>query len=105
MAALVAVWAVFLQPGGRRGLAIVLVVVAFAAGAAAARRLPPRRPDRTPMERLNDIAFLLVASLASLLVGLVAHPWGAIVPALVAGVVAGAPFRPAGAPRGEEPGA
>jgi hypothetical protein len=51
--------------------------------------VPPRRPRRTPIERLNDAAFAVVLSAVSLLLAITARPWTAALPGLVGGVLGG----------------
>jgi hypothetical protein len=81
------------QPAGARGLAAVLFVAGLAAGVVLAARLPAPRQDPTLMERLNDIAFAIVVTFVSVLVGLAWRPWLAVVPGLVCGVVAARALR------------
>jgi hypothetical protein len=76
------------QPAGARGLAAVLFVAGLAGGVVLAGRLPAPRQGPTLMERLNDIAFAVVVTFVSVLVGLAWRPWLAVVPGLVCGVVA-----------------
>jgi hypothetical protein len=90
--------AVLLEPAGRRGAAAGLVAAGLAAGVAGGLRLPARG-RRTPMERLNDAAFLVVLAAASLVAAGLARPWTAAAPGLVGGVLLGRAVRPPAGPR------
>jgi len=97
---------VLLTPGSRRGPAAVLAALGLLAGAAiaAAGVLPVRRRRRTPVERLNDAAFVVVLALVSLLLAIVARPWTVALPGLVGGLLAGQTLRrPAGGDVEEPP--
>jgi hypothetical protein len=61
---------------------------------AAALRLPASARLRTPMERLNDAAFLVVVSAVALIVVRLARPWTAALPGLVGGFLIGWSLRP-----------
>ena len=98
VAVLVAVAAVAMQPAAQRGVAVALVAVGAAAGLGVGWRLPARRPQRTPMERLNDVAFSVVVVGAALLLSLTARPWTAILPGLALGFLVGRAVRGPAAP-------
>jgi hypothetical protein len=83
-----------LEPPSRRGPALALLAVGLAAGVAIAARLPVSGRLRTPMERLNDAAFLVVIAAAALIVVRLARPWTAAVPGLVGGALIGLALRP-----------
>jgi hypothetical protein len=86
---------VLLASGPRRGLAAVMAALGLLAGVAiaAAGVLPVRRRRRTAVERLNDAAFVVVLALVSLLLGITARPWTAVLPGLVGGLLAGQALR------------
>jgi hypothetical protein len=90
-ALLLAALGVLLASGSGLGLAVLMALLGLVAGFAlvGAGLLPARRPRRTPVERLNDGAFAVVLSAASLLLGITARPWTAALPGLVGGVLAG----------------
>jgi hypothetical protein len=92
-ALLLACLTVLLEPAGRRGAAAGLVVAGLAVGVPGGLRLRARG-RRTPMERLNDAAFLVVLAAASLVATGLARPWTAAVPGLVGGVLVGRATRP-----------
>jgi hypothetical protein len=97
--------AVAVQPGSRRSLAAGIFVLALAAGLAAAR-LPGPRPQRTIMERLNDLAFATVVLAVSLVAALALRPWLVALPGLATGFLAGRVARPPSpAPPADEGGA
>jgi hypothetical protein len=81
-----------LEPASRRAAAAVLL--AGGVGVAAALRLPASARLRTPMERLNDAAFLVVVSAVALIVVRLARPWTAALPGLVGGFLIGWSLRP-----------
>jgi hypothetical protein len=83
-----------LEPPSWRGPALALLAVGLAAGVAIALRLPVSGRLRTPMERLNDAAFLVVIAAVALIVVRLARPWTAAVPGLVGGVLIGLALRP-----------
>ena len=83
-----------LEPASRRAAAAVLLAGGLAVGVAAALRLPASARLRTPMERLNDAAFLVVVSAVALIVVRLARPWTAALPGLVGGVLIGLTVRP-----------
>jgi hypothetical protein len=83
-----------LEPPSWRGPALALLAVGLAAGVAIALRLPVSGRLRTPMERLNDAAFLVVIAAVALIVVRLARPWTAAVPGLVGGAVIGLALRP-----------
>jgi hypothetical protein len=83
-----------LEPPSWRGPALALLAVGLAAGVAIALRLPVSGRPRTPMERLNDAAFLVVIAAVALIVVRLARPWTAAVPGLVGGALIGLALRP-----------
>lgn len=84
-----------LEPASRRAAAAVLLAGGLAVGVAAALRLLPASARlRTPMERLNDAAFLVVVSAVALIVVRLARPWTAALPGLVGGFLIGWSLRP-----------
>jgi hypothetical protein len=83
-----------LEPPSWRGPALALLAVGLAAGVAIALRLPASGRLRTPMERLNDAAFLVVVAAVALIVVRLARPWTAAVPGLVGGALIGLALRP-----------
>jgi hypothetical protein len=83
-----------LEPAARRGAAAVPLAAGLAAGVALATRLPASDRLRTPMERLNDAAFLVVVAAVSLVAVRLARPWTAALPGLVGGVLIGLALRP-----------
>jgi hypothetical protein len=94
IAALLAGLTWLLEPPSWRGPALALLAVGLAAGVAIALRLPASGRLRTPMERLNDAAFLVVIAAAALIVVRLARPWTATVPGLVGGALIGLALRP-----------
>lgn len=88
---------VVLSSESRPGLAALMAVLGLAAGFAvvSAGLVPARRRRRSVVERLNDSAFAVVLSAVSLLLGITARPWTAVVPGLVGGVLGGLFLRPA----------
>jgi hypothetical protein len=92
-----------LEPPSWRGPALALLAVGLAAGVAIALRLPVSGRLRTPMERLNDAAFLVVIAAVALIVVRLARPWTAAVPGLVGGALIGLALRPP-SPRSERAG-
>jgi len=107
IALLLAGLTLLLEPDSWRPAAAALLAVGLAVGVAAALRLPPSGRLRTPMERLNDAAFLVVISAVALIAVRLARPWTAALPGLVGGVLVGLTLRsgrgPGPAPR-PEPG-
>jgi hypothetical protein len=83
-----------LEPPSWRGPALALLAVGVAAGVAIALRRPVSGRLRTPMERLNDAAFLVVIAAVALIVVRLARPWTAAVPGLVGGALIGLALRP-----------
>jgi hypothetical protein len=94
IALLLAGLTLLLEPPSWRGPALALLVVGLAAGVAIALRLPASGRLRTPMERLNDAAFLVVIAAVALIVVRLARPWTAAVPGLVGGALIGLALRP-----------
>jgi hypothetical protein len=98
IALLLAGLTLLLEPASRRAAAAALLAVGLAAGAVVAvRRQAPGRL-RTPMERLNDGAFLVVVAAISLVAVRLARPWTAALPGLVGGILIGFALRPHPAP-------
>jgi hypothetical protein len=87
-----------LEPASRRTGAAVLLAAGLAVGVVAAMRLPASARLHTPMERLNDAAFLVVVSAVALLAVRLARPWTAALPGLVGGVLIGLTLRPRATP-------
>jgi hypothetical protein len=83
-----------LEPASRRAAAAVLLAAGLAVGVVVALRLPAAARLRTPMERLNDAAFLVVVSAVALIAARLARPWTAALPGLVGGVLIGWSLRP-----------
>ena len=83
-----------LEPDSWRPAAAALLAVGLAVGVAAALRLPPSARLRTPMERLNDAAFLVVLSAVALIAVRLVRPWTAALPGLVGGALVGLTLRP-----------
>ena len=94
IALLLAGLTLLLEPDSWRPAAAALLAVGLAVGVAAALRLPPSGRLRTPMERLNDAAFLVVISAVALIAVRLARPWTAALPGLVGGVLIGRTLRP-----------
>jgi hypothetical protein len=78
-----------LEPASRRAAAAVRLAV----GVLVALRRPASARLRTPMERLNDAAFLVVVSAVALVAVRLARPWTAVLPGLVGGVLIGLTLR------------
>jgi membrane associated rhomboid family serine protease len=83
-----------LEPPSWRPAAAALLAVGLAGGVVAAMRLRPSGRLRTPMERLNDAAFLVVISAVALIAVRLARPWTAALPGLVGGALLGLTLRP-----------
>ena len=83
-----------LEPASWRPLAAVLLAVGLAVGTVVAMRRPPSGRLRTPMERLNDAAFLVVIAIVALIAVRLARPWTAALPGLVGGALLGLTLRP-----------
>jgi hypothetical protein len=92
-----------LEPASRRAGAAVLLAAGLAAGVVIALRRPASDRLRTPMERLNDAAFLVVLAAISLVAVRLARPWTAALPGLVGGFLIGRAYRPRPVP-GPAPG-
>jgi hypothetical protein len=103
LALLLAGLALLLEPAGRRGAAALLLAVGVAVGAVAAARLPIPSRRRTPMERLNDAAFLVVLGAVALIAVRLARPWTAALPGLLGGVLVGRALRPPPPPASPPP--
>jgi cobalamin synthase len=92
------------EPASWRAPALVLLAAGVVVGAVVAMRLPASGRFRSPMERLNDAAFLVVVAAVALLAVRLARPWTAAIPGLVGGVLIGfALRRPAGSDHPEPP--
>ena len=90
-----------LEPPSWRGPALALLLAGLAAGVAIALRLPASGRLRTPMERLNDAAFLVVIAAVALIVVRLAAPGPPPSPAWSAGPSSASPSAlhpPPGAP-------
>lgn len=83
-----------LEPASWRPAAAALLAVGLAVGVLAAMRLRSSGRVRTPMERLNDAAFLVVVSAVALIAVRLARPWTAALPGLVGGALLGLTLRP-----------
>ena len=94
IALLLAGLTLLLEPASRRAGAAALLAVGLAAGAVVALRLPASGRLRTPMERLNDGAFVVVVAAISLVAVRLARPWTAALPGLVGGILIGLTHRP-----------
>jgi hypothetical protein len=101
LALLLAGLALLLEPAGRRGAAAVLLAAGLVVGTVAALRIPVPSRRRTPMERLNDAAFLVVLAAVALLAVRLARPWTAALPGLLGGVLVGRALRPPPPPAAE----
>jgi hypothetical protein len=94
IALLLAGLTLLLEPASWRAAAAALLAAGLAAGVVAAMRLPGSGRPRTPMERLNDAAFLVVVSVVALIAVRLARPWTAALPGLVGGALLGLTLRP-----------
>ena len=94
IALLLAGLTLLLEPPSWRPAAAVLLVVGLAVGALAAMRLRTSDRLRTPMERLNDAAFVVVIAIVALIAVRLARPWTAALPGLVGGFLLGLSLRP-----------
>jgi hypothetical protein len=94
LALLLAGLARLLEPEGRRGAAALLLAAGLAVGVVVAVRVPVPSRRRTPMERLNDAAFLVVLGAVALIAVRLARPWTAALPGLLGGVLIGRALRP-----------
>jgi hypothetical protein len=103
VALLLAGLTLLLELASRRAGAAALLAVGLAAGAVVALRLPASGRLRTPMERLNDGAFLVVVAAISLVAVRLARPWTAALPGLVGGVLIGLTLRPQPSPLSPPP--
>jgi hypothetical protein len=83
-----------LEPAAGRASAAALLLVGLVVGVLVATRLPASGRLRTPMERLNDGAFLVVVAAVSLVAVRLARPWTAVLPGLVGGALIGFTLRP-----------
>jgi hypothetical protein len=98
VAVLLAGLTLLLEPASRRAPAAALLAVGLAAGVVGALRLPASGRQRSPMERLNDAAFLIVVAAVALIAVRLARPWTAALPGLVGGALIGLALRPAAGP-------
>ena len=92
------------EPASWRAPAVALLALGIVVGALAAMRLPVSARLRSPMERLNDAAFLVVVGAVALLAVRLARPWTAALPGLVGGVLIGWSLRPRPDRTGPPPG-
>jgi hypothetical protein len=83
-----------LEPAAGRASAAALLLVGLVVGVVVAMRLPASGRLRTPMERLNDGAFLVVVAAVALVAVRLARPWTAALPGLVGGALIGFTLRP-----------
>ena len=104
IAALLVGLALLLEPASWRGAAAALLAAGLAAGVAVALRLPASGRVRSPMERLNDAAFLVVVASVALIAVRLARPYTAALPGLVGGALIGLALRPAPKPGPAAPG-
>jgi hypothetical protein len=104
IALLLAGLTLLLEPASRRPAAALLLAAGLAVGVVAAMRLPASTRLHTPMERLNDAAFLVVVAAVALIAVRLARPWTAALPGLVGGVLIGLALRPHQAPLEASPG-
>jgi len=104
MAALLVGLTLLLEPASWRGAAAALLAAGLAAGVAVALRLPASGRVRSPMERLNDAAFLVVVASVALIAVRLARPYTAALPGLVGGALIGLALRPAPKPGPAAPG-
>ena len=93
-----------LEPASWRPAAAVLLALGLAVGTVVAMRRPPSGRLRTPMERLNDAAFLVVVASVALIAVRLARPYTAALPGLVGGALIGLALRPAPKPGPAGPG-
>jgi cobalamin synthase len=103
IALLLAALTLLAEPAAWRAPAAVLLALGTAAGAVVAARLPASARFRSPMERLNDAAFLVVVAAVALLAVRLARPWTAALPGLVGGVLIGFALRRPGRSDQTEP--
>jgi len=87
------------EPVSWRAPAVALLAAGIVVGALVAMRLPASGRFRSPMERLNDAAFLVVVAAVALLAVRLARPWTAALPGLVGGVLIGFALRRPVGPR------
>ena len=104
IALLLAGLTLLLEPPSWRPAAAALLAAGLAAGVFAGMRLRTSDRLRTPMERLNDAAFLVVIAIVTLIAVRLARPWTAALPGLVGGTLLGLTLRPRPGP-GSAPGA
>jgi hypothetical protein len=103
IALLLAGLTLLLEPAPRRAGAAALLAVGLAVGVVVALRLPASGRLRTPMERLNDGAFVVVVAASSLVAVRLARPWTAALPGLVGGILIGLTLRPHPSPLSPPP--
>ena len=104
LAALLVGLTLLLEQASWRGAAAALLAAGLAAGVAVALRLPASGRVRSPMERLNDAAFLVVVASVALIAVRLARPYTAALPGLVGGALIGLALRPAPKPGPAAPG-
>jgi len=103
LAALLVGLTLLLEPASWRAAAALLLAAGLAAGVVVALRLPASGRPRSPMERLNDAAFLVVVAAVALIAVRLARPWTAALPGLVGGGLVGFALRGLRAGRGARP--
>ena len=104
LAALLVGLTLLLEPASWRGAAAALLAAGLAVGVVVALRLPASGRVRSPMERLNDAAFLVVVASVALIAVRLARPYTAALPGLVGGALIGLALRPAPKPGPAAPG-
>jgi cobalamin synthase len=104
IALLLAGLTLLLEPPSWRPVAAALLAAGLAVGVVAAMRRPSSGRSRTPMERLNDAAFLVVIAAVALIAVRLARPWTAALPGLVGGALLGLTLRPRLGGGAEPPG-
>jgi hypothetical protein len=93
LAALLVGLTLLLEPASWRGAAAALLGVGLAVGVVVALRRPASGRVRSPMERLNDAAFVVVVAAVALIAVRLARPWSAALPGLVGGALIGLTLR------------
>jgi uncharacterized membrane protein len=103
IALLLAGLTLLLEPPSWRAPAAAFLAVGLAVGAVAALRRPASGRLRSPMERLNDAAFVVVVAAVTLIAVRLARPVTAALPGLVGGFLIGFALRPRPTPERERP--